>query len=105
MIRDSQYTLASGRKSLRAITKTRLYVQIYWIFYNQKKENFQIKNSDILHIPAQNIDCRCSLQPPQRGGSNEYLQSIIFSKIRKNVYLCKPQFYYIKVGFNGVKII
>ena len=22
-----------------------------------KKENFQIKNSDIFHIPAQNIDC------------------------------------------------
>ena len=22
-----------------------------------------------------------------------------------NVYLCKPQFYYIKVGFKGVKII
>ena len=22
-----------------------------------EKENFQIKNSDIFHIPAQNIDC------------------------------------------------
>ena len=22
-------------------------IQIYWKFYNQKKENFQIKNSDI----------------------------------------------------------
>ena len=28
------------------------------------------------------------------------------AEIRKyNVYLCKPQFYYIKVGFKGVKII
>ena len=24
---------------------------------------------------------------------------------RNNIYSCKPQFYYIKVGFNGVKII
>ena len=25
-------------------------IQIYWKFYYQKNENFQIKNSDILHI-------------------------------------------------------
>ena len=30
-----------------------------------KYENFQIKNSDILHISAQNIDCGYSLEPPQ----------------------------------------
>ena len=36
-----------------------------------KKENFQIKNSDILHISAQTIDCGYSLEPPRRGGSNE----------------------------------
>ena len=28
-----------------------------------------------------------------------------WAEIRKNVYPFKPQFYYIKVGFNGVKII
>ena len=28
------------------------------------------------------------------------------SKIKENnVYPCKPQFYYVKVGFKGVKII
>ena len=37
-----------------------------------KPENFQIKNSDIFHISAQNIDCGYSLEPPRRGGSNEY---------------------------------
>ena len=37
-----------------------------------KNENFQIKNSDIFHISAQNIDCRYSLEPRRRGGSNEY---------------------------------
>ena len=36
------------------------------------------------------------------GGSNEYRQSMFLS--RNNVYPCKPQFYYIKVAFKGVKI-
>ena len=39
-----------------------------------KNEYFQIKNSDIFHISAQNIDCGYSLEPPRRGGSNEYPQ-------------------------------
>ena len=41
-----------------------------------KNENFQIKNSDIFHNSAQNIDCGYSLEPPRRGGSNEYPQSM-----------------------------
>ena len=36
-----------------------------------KTENLQIKNSDIFHISAQNIDWGYSLEPPRRGGSNE----------------------------------
>ena len=40
-----------------------------------------------------------------RGGSNEYPQSMFLSRNKKNnVYPCKPQFYYIKVGFKEVKI-
>ena len=71
-----------------------------------KNEKFQIKNSDIFHISSQNIDCGYSLEPPRRGGSNEYLQSMFSSRSKKNnVYTCKPQFYYIKVGFEGVIII
>ena len=59
-----------------------------------KTEKFSDKNSDIFYISAQNI-----------GGSNEYPQSIFLSRNKKNnVYPCKPQFYYIKVGFKGVKI-
>ena len=46
-------------------------------------ESFQIENSDIFHIPAQNINCGYSLKPPRRGGSNEYPQSLFLSKIRK----------------------
>ena len=81
-------------------------IQIHWKFYHQKMTVFHIKNSDIFHISAQNIDCGYSLEPPRRGGSNEYPQSMFLSRNNKsNVYLCKPQFYYIKVGFKGVKII
>ena len=43
-----------------------------------------------------------TLEPPQLGSSNEYLQSVFLSRIMENnVYPCKPQFYYIKVGFKG----
>ena len=53
-----------------------------------------------------NIDCGYSLEPPRRGGSNEYPQSMFWAEIRKTMYTpVKPQFYYIKVGFKGVKII
>ena len=87
------------------ITKTRLFKYINY-FATPKKENFQIKNSDIFHISAQNIDCGYSLEPPRRGGSNGYPQSMFLSRNKKNnVYPCKPQFYYIKVGLTGVKII
>ena len=48
-----------------------------------KKENFQLKNSDILHISAQNIDCGYSLEPPRRGGSNEYPHSMFLSRNKK----------------------
>ena len=87
------------------ITKTRLFK--YIVNFNSKKtEIFQMKNSDIFHIIVQNIDCWYSLEPPRRGGSNGYPQSMFSSRNKKNnVYPCKPQFYCIKVGFKGVKII
>ena len=47
------------------------------------------------HISAQNIYCGYSLEPPRRGGSNEYPQSMFLSRNKKNnVYPCKPEFYY-----------
>ena len=51
-----------------------------------KNEDFQMKNSDIFQISAQNIDCGYSLEPPRRGGSNEYPQSMFRAKIRKIMY-------------------
>ena len=71
-----------------------------------KTESVLHKNSDIFHISAKNMDCGYSLEPPRWGGSNEYPQSMFLSRNKKNnVYPCKPQFYYIKVGFKGVKIM
>ena len=66
---------------------------------------FQLKNFDIFLIFAQNIDCGYSLEPPHRGGSNEYPQSMFWSKNKKTRYTpAHPSFCYIKVGFKGVYI-
>ena len=40
-------------------------IQIYRKFHLQKLKNIQIKNSDIFHISAQNIDCGYLLELPQ----------------------------------------
>ena len=55
-------------------------------FLALKIENFQLKNFDIFLIFAQNIDCGYTLEPPRRGGSNEYPQSMFWSKNKKNRY-------------------
>ena len=61
-------------------------IQMYRKFHIQKNENFQIKKNDIFHISAQNIDCGYSLEPPRRGGSNEYPQSMFWAEIRETMY-------------------
>ena len=48
------------------------------IFKVVKNENFQPNCFYIFLIFAQNIDC--GLEPPRRGGSNEYPQSTFWSK-------------------------
>ena len=35
----------------------------------------------ISFISTQKIDCGCSLEPPRRGGSNEYPQSMFWAEI------------------------
>ena len=45
-----------------------------------------MKNSKFFHISAQNIDCGYSLEPPRRGGSNEYPQSMFWAEKRKIMY-------------------
>ena len=56
--------------------KTRLF--IYIENFTTKNWKFWGKNSDIFfRISAQNIDCGYSLEPPRRGGSNKYPQSML----------------------------
>ena len=61
-------------------------VQYTSIFHGCKNDNFQMKFFDIFLIFAQNIDCGYTLEPPQRGGSNEFTQSLFWSKNKKNLY-------------------
>ena len=65
-----------------------------------KTGSFQIKNLILLSYFYSNIECGYSLEPPRQG------LIIFLSWNRKtNVYPCKPQFYNMKVGFKGVKIV
>ena len=49
---------------------------------------------------AQNIDCGYTLEPPLRGGSNEYPQSTFWNENKRNRYTpAIPSFSIIKVGF------
>ena len=78
---------------LEHITKTRLF---------KYTENCTTKNGNFSDKKIWYFLYFCS----KRGGSNEYPQSMFLSRNKENnVYPCKPQFYYIKVGFKGVKII
>ena len=57
-----------------------------------------MKTFDIFLIFAQNIDCGYTLEPPRRGGSNEYPQSIN----KKNRYIpAYPSFAILKWGSRG----
>ena len=81
------------------------YSNMWKISPSKKTENFQIKNSDIFHISAQNIDCGYSLEPPRRGGSNEYPQSMFYAVIRKIMYTpVNPSFTILKWRLRGSKL-
>ena len=62
--------------SKHIITKTRLFKYIE--NFTTKNWNFQIKRLIFFHVSVQNIDCGYTLEPPCRGGSNEYPQSVFF---------------------------
>ena len=56
------------------------------IFSPVKFENLHGIIFDIFLIFGQNIDCGYRLEPPQRGDSNKYPQSMFWSKNKKNRY-------------------
>ena len=53
----------SAETKVLTFTKTCLFK--YTENFPPKNENFQIRNSDIFHISAQNIDCGYLLKLPQ----------------------------------------
>ena len=81
------------------ITKTCLYN------FDPIKPHFYVvklgvyRGNIICHISAQNIDCGYSLEPPRRGGSNEYPQSMFWAEIWKIL-----EFFIWKFSFFGRKI-
>ena len=52
-----------------------------------------------------NIDCGYSLEPPRRGGSNEYPQSMFWAEIRKisEIFVCFFFFFFFFFQFLEVK--
>ena len=81
------------------ITKTRLYN------FDPLKPHFYIVKLGftgvciIFLISDQNIDCGYSLEPPRRGGSNEYQQSMFWAETWK-----LSEFFIWKFSFFGDKI-
>ena len=84
------------------ITKTCLYN------FNPHKPHFYIVKLGftgvgiIFFISPKNIDCGYSLEPPRRGGSNEYPQSMFWVEIRKiseifiwNILVCGDEIFYL----------
>ena len=64
-----------------------------------KYENFQIKILIFFLCLLKNIDCGYSLEPPRRGGSNEYPQSMFWAEIWKIMYTpVNPSFTIYKSG-------
>ena len=59
---------------------------IYSNISQLKNVLFQMNFLNIFLIFAQNIDCGNTLKPPQRGGSNEYPQSMFWNKNMKKMY-------------------
>ena len=88
---------------ITSITKTCLFKFIE--NFTIKKGKFSDKKFDIFHISAQNIDCGYLLEPPRRGGSNEYPQCMFWAEIRKIMHTpVNPSFTIQKWGLRGSKL-
>ena len=71
------------------ITKTFLFK--YLEKFNSKKKKKKKKKKQIksliFFIYLLKIDCGYSLEPPRRGDSNEYPQSMFWAEIRKIIFI------------------
>ena len=82
------------------ITKTYLY------YFDPLKPHFYIVKLGftgvyiIFLFLLKNIDCGYSLEPPRRGGSNEYPQSMFWAEIWKISVFFSEHFYFLVVKFS-----
>ena len=78
-------TLAERRKTKKFITRTSLYnvdpLEPHFYIVRLGFTGVYI----IFLFLLKNIDCGYSLEPPRRGGSNEYPQSMFLAEIWKNI--------------------
>ena len=83
-----------------SITKTRLcnFDPLKPHFYIVKLEFTGV--NIIFHISAQNKDCGYLLEPPRRGGSNEYPQSLFWAKKKKYQNFSSENFQFLVVKFS-----
>ena len=93
---DSE-TSSRNKNALNLPLRTHAHM-IYSNFFRSKIDNFQRKIFTIFYIFAQKIDCGYTLEPPRRGGSNEYPQSMFWSKNKKNRYTLHTPFLLYKSG-------
>ena len=74
----------------------------YGCVFSCKNRNIHQKDVDVFIVFAQNIDCGYTIEPPRRGGSNKYQQSMFWIENKKSRYtLATPAFLY-KSGVKGV---
>ena len=52
------------------------YIEFSEVVKNKNKKTNMLNNFYIILILAQNIECWYTLEPPRRGGSNKYPQSM-----------------------------
>ena len=80
-------------------------IQIYWKFNHHENEKFQIKNSNIFHISAQNLDCEYSLELPQKAVLTSTHNLCFWTEIRKIMYTpVNPSFTIQKWGLRESKL-
>ena len=98
------HCLGKDTKTIMDITITHLFKYIE-NFITKKLKFFRYNVWYFFHISAQNIDCGYSLEPPRRGGSNEYPQSVFWAEIRKIIYTpVNPSFTIQMWGLRGSKL-
>ena len=81
-------------------------IQIYWKFHHQKMKIFRLKKSWYFSYFWSKQRMWVLLRTASaRRFSWVPITYILSRNKRNNIYPSKPQFYYIKMGFKGVKVI